>query len=109
MVKGAPRKLGVSSAATGPAAARRNTNIILPAGLMAPSPRIHHFGMQPPDRVQRRGHRTFLPSRQARGMLIGQQDAAIQGAEIVVMLNPARFRPGALASHGPRHAMPGHR
>src|SRR6185312_9183110 len=82
------------------------------AFMIAPLRRMlshHRLLMQAQDRVGGRYHRAFLPGRQPRGMFARQHDTPIERAEIVVMLLPPRFRPGAGAAQGPWHAMPGDR
>ena len=52
--------------------------------------------MQPPDRIQRGQDRALLPGRQLGGVLAGEHDAAVDLAEIGVMLLARILRPVAL-------------
>src|SRR5690242_10652843 len=63
----------------------------------------HHALVQACDGVERRGHRPFLPGRNARGMLSSKDDAPIERAEIVIVFGAAGIGPGAGAAQGEGH------
>src|SRR5580698_11600114 len=58
--------------------------------------------------VERRSHGAFLPGRHIRGVFTGQNDAAVECAEIVVVLLAGLVRPKPEATQGGGDAMPRH-
>src|SRR4051794_37290179 len=64
---------------------------------------IHHAQMQPAVCVERGEDRAFLPCRDPGGVLAGQHDAAVDPAQIVVMLRPRGVAPVAGAAERERH------
>src|ERR1700688_364905 len=68
----------------------------------------HGTLMQPADGVERRRDRSFLPTADVRGVLARQHDAAIDGAQIVVVIGAGIGGPQAEATHGERRSVPGH-
>src|SRR5262249_1287156 len=67
---------------------------------------LHHALVQPGDRIKRREDRAFLPCRQRGGVLAGEHDAAVDLAEILVVLRAPLLRPVAAATERKRHPMP---
>src|SRR3954447_8409511 len=65
--------------------------------------------MQPRDRVERGEHGALLPSRDVGGMLAGQHDPSVEGAEIVVVLLARGIAPLRKAAERCRLAMPADR
>ena len=55
--------------------------------------------MQPADRIQRGGDGAFLPGGQVGGMLSREHDAAVDRAQIVVVLSARLIGPHAEATH----------
>src|SRR5690242_4718857 len=91
-----------------PARAREQAS--MPACIREPPAScLHHALMQPDDRIERREDRALLPGRQGGSMLAREHDAAVDLAEIFVMLRAPLLRPVAAAAERERHAMPGHR
>src|ERR1700722_19518600 len=68
----------------------------------------HGTLMQPADGIQGRCHRAFLPSTDERGVLAGQNDPSVDGAQLIVVLGARVARPHAGASHREGNAMPRH-
>src|SRR5258708_4101635 len=65
--------------------------------------------MQPRNGVERRQYRALLPRRNVGGVLAGENDPAVDLAQIVVVLVPHFIVPASGAAQGAGHPMPGHR
>src|ERR1700680_2694430 len=55
--------------------------------------------MQPVDRIERRSDGAFLPGRQVGSVFSREDDAAVESAQIVVVLGAGRLRPKTEATH----------
>src|SRR5258708_5787858 len=64
--------------------------------------------MQPRNGIERRQDRPLLPRRNVGGVLAGENDPAVDLAQIVVVLVPHFLGPASRTAQGEGHPMPGH-